>query len=75
MGRREYVLTYERLLYYKHMSSLGRTPPSNEAVCVGHWDKGTLIANMATCEDSSHRSYEAFAYVETTEPLGVYETN
>ncbi|XBI95934.1 hypothetical protein VPH35_032299 [Triticum aestivum] len=68
----EYVLTREESSLYGHYRKKGPSL-SGEVVQVGHRDQGTLVAEIKG--DYSHSQYRTFAYVETTEPLSVYEAN
>lgn len=68
----KYVLTREESSLYGHYKTKGPSL-SGEVVQVGHRDQGTQVAEIEG--KYSHSQYRTFAYVETTEPLSVYEAN
>ncbi|KAM3390822.1 hypothetical protein ACQJBY_012440 [Aegilops geniculata] len=68
----EYVLTREESSLYGHYRKKGPSL-SGEVVQVGHRDQGMLVAELKA--NYSHSQYRTFAYVQTTEPLSVYEPN
>ncbi|KAI5010129.1 hypothetical protein ZWY2020_012266 [Hordeum vulgare] len=68
----EYILTREESSLHAHHRKK-RPSLSGEVVQVGHRDHGTLVANIKG--GNIRCRYRTFAYVETTEPLSVYEAS
>ncbi|KAM3371230.1 hypothetical protein ACQJBY_018551 [Aegilops geniculata] len=75
-----YVLTREKSSLHGHHRRKGPSL-SGEVVQVGQRDHGTLVANMKGAVlinmkgANLYSQCRTFAYVETTEPLSVYEAN
>jgi hypothetical protein len=61
-----YVLTRKSVSFYGHW--FWRSPGGRSVVHVSHFDNGRLVAKMI----GEHYCYRTFAYVKTSEPLGVF---